>query len=531
MTRSRLLRSFAVSTLAIVSIIGSQSYAIAADTATESATTTTEATTANAATKKPNVLVISIDDLNDWVGCLNGHPQVQTPHMDGLAARGTVFTNAHCQTPLCNPSRTSVMTGLRPTTTGIYGLSPWFRELPELQQWTTLPQYFMEHGYHTVTTGKTYHDAYGRDTEERPEFDQWGYKGSGGQPRPEKRIIKLASPEDEAKWHPLMDWGVFPEHDHQQDDYKIASWASEKLTELATDDSDQPFMLFCGFRRPHVPCFASQSWFDLYPEDSLIMPPMLAGDRDDTPMFSWYLHWKLPEPRQSWLERAGESRSLVRAYLASTSFVDAMVGRVLASLKENGLEENTIVVLWSDHGYHLGEKEISGKNTLWDRSTRVPFIIAGPSPSGDPLKSGSRCSQPAELLDIYPTLVDLCGLPKRDGLEGHSLLPQLENANTRRDFPAITSHNQGNHTVRTDRWRFIRYADGSEELYNMLDDPNEWENLAGNTDLAEVKAELSSWLPKIDKPMAPGSKHRVLSWDGTTAIWEGEVIDPAKLER
>lgn len=478
------------------------------------------------AADRPNVLVIAIDDLNDWVGCLNGHPQVQTPNMDALAARGTVFTNAHCQSPLCNPSRTSVMTGLRPTTTGIYGLAPWFRSLPEFQEWTTLPQHFAQHGYYTVTTGKTYHDAYRKDTQDIPEFTEWGYHGSGGNPRPEKRIINLANPEDEDHWHPLMDWGVFPEHDHQQDDYKIADWAIEKLGQLAQDSSDKPFMMFCGFRRPHVPCFAPQKWFDLYPEESLIMPPMLAGDRDDTPMFSWYLHWKLPEPRQSWLEKAGESRSLVRAYLASTSFVDGMVGRVLAALEANGLQDETIVVLWSDHGYHLGEKEISGKNTLWDRSTRVPFIIAGPG-----LKAGQRCSQPAELLDIYPTLSELCGLPAQSGLEGHSLVPQLDNPNQPRPWPAITSHNQGNHGIRNDRWRYIRYADGSEELYNMIDDPHEWENLAGNSDYAEVKAQLAEWLPAVDRPLAPGSKHRILSWDGTTAVWEGQAIDPAQWER
>lgn len=472
------------------------------------------------AAERPNVLVISIDDLNDWVGCLNGHPQVQTPHMDALAARGTVFTNAHCQSPLCNPSRTSVMTGLRPTSTGIYGLAPWFRTLPQLKNWTTLPQYFIDHGYYTVTTGKTYHGGYSRNTEERPEFDLWGYFGSGGVPKPEKKIINMQG------GHPLMDWGVFPEHDHQQGDYKVATWASEQLKNFAQDDSGKPFMLFCGFRRPHVPCFAPQHWFDLYPEDSLIMPPMLAGDRDDTPMFSWYLHWNLPEPRQSWLEKAGESKSLVRAYLASTSFVDAMVGRILAALEENGLADNTIVVLWSDHGYHLGEKEISGKNTLWDRSTRVPLIVAGPE-----LPAGGRCSQPAELLDIYPTLIELCGLPERDGLEGHSLKPQIDNPNRKRSWPAITSHNQGNHAVRTDRWRYIRYADGSEEMYDMQRDPNEWDNVVGDTDLAPVKAQLAKWLPEKDLPMAPGSKHRILAWDGSTAVWEGQPIDPSQLER
>lgn len=489
---------------------------------------TRSATLDQAGDARPNILIISIDDLNDWVGCLNGHPQVQTPHMDALAARGTLFTNAHCQSPLCNSSRTSVMTGLRPTTTGIYGLAPWFRNLPEFADVVTLPQLFAQHGYETRSGGKIYHDAYppkaGREA--GVEFELFGYHGSGGRPRPEKRIINLASPEDEQRWHPLMDWGVFPEHDHQQDDYKIATWAVEQLQELGDDTREQPFMLFCGFRRPHVPCFAPQKWFDLYPEDTLLMPPIQASDRDDTPAFSWYLHWQLPEPRLSWLERAGEAKSLVRAYLASTSFVDAMVGRVTAALAENGLADNTIVVLWSDHGYHLGEKEISGKNTLWDRSTRVPFIIAGPG-----LPTGARCSQPAELLDIYPTLTDLVGLPAPEILEGHSLRPQLDNANARREWPAITTHNQGNHGIRTDRYRYIRYADGSEELYDMLDDPQEWKNLAGNSDYRETMQELAEWLPEVDRPPAAGSAHRILTWDGETAVWEGKPIDPSQLER
>ena len=382
---------------------------------------------------KPNVLVICIDDLNDWVGCMDGHPQVQTPNMDRLAARGTLFTNAHCQSPLCNPSRTSMMTSQRPTTTGVYGLRPWFRELPEFKDLVTLPQYFMEHGYETMTCGKVYHAGYPpRATRQQvKEFDIYGEIGHSG-PKPEKKIINMQG------GHPLMDWGPFPERDEQQGDYAVATWAADKLAEIGKErkqgERQDPFMLFCGFRRPHVPCFAPQKWFDLYPEETLIMPPILEGDRDDTPMFSWYLHWKLPEPRLSWLRKAGEDRSLVRAYLATVSFVDAMVGRVLDSLEQSGLADDTIVVLWSDHGYHLGEKEISGKNTLWDRSTRVPLIIAGPE-----LPAGGRCSQPAELLDIYPTLVDLCDLPPRDDLEGHSLAPQVDNPSAPRRWRSMRS--------------------------------------------------------------------------------------------
>ncbi|RMF38099.1 MAG: choline-sulfatase, partial [Planctomycetota bacterium] len=300
--------------------------------------------------QRPNVLVIAIDDLNDWVGCLDGHPQAQTPHIDRLAASGVLFTNAHCQSPLCNPSRTSLMTGLRPTTTGVYGLAPWFRALPEYKDWVTLPQYFMQHGYYTVTTGKVYHGGYGRQERERPEFDEWGIMPGGGKPRPEHRLIRLADPEDEKHWHPLMDWGVFPDRDEQMGDYQVATWAADRITQLAHDEDERPFMMFCGFSRPHVPCFAPQKWFDLYPDNALMMPPVLSNDRDDTPLFSWYLHWKLPEPRLSWLVRAGEWRSLVRSYLACVSFVDAQVGRVLDAVEKNGLSDNTIIVLWSDHG-------------------------------------------------------------------------------------------------------------------------------------------------------------------------------------
>jgi choline-sulfatase len=252
-----------------------------------------------------------------------------------------------------------------------------------------------------------------------------------------------------------------------------------------------------------------------------VLPPILDEDRADTPRFSWYLHWSLPEPRLAWVRKNRQWRSLVRSYLACTSFVDAQVGRLLAALDEAGLAENTIVVVWGDHGWHLGEKAITGKNTLWDRGTKVPLIFAGPG-----ITPGQHCSQPAELLDLYPTLVELAGLPSRDGLEGVSLVPQLVNASARRDRPAITSHNQGNHAVRSDRWRYIRYADGSEELYDMQADPHEWHNAIDDAGHAEVVAAHKAWLPAVDRPLAAGSAHRVLTYDPATdeAVWEGTVI-------
>jgi len=201
--------------------------------------------------------------------------------------------------------------------------------------------------------------------------------------------------------------------------------------------------------------------------------------------------------------------------------VDAQIGRILDALDATGLADNTVVVVWGDHGWHLGEKGITGKNTLWDRSTRVPLVFAGPG-----IKAGQRCSRPAELLDIYPTLVELCGLPPRQDLEGLSLVPQLHDATARRDRPAITSHNQGNHGVRSERWRYIRYADGSEELYDMQADPHEWTNLASRPEYAAVIEDHKQWLPQIDRPPAPGSAHRVLTYDPTTdeAVWEGKPV-------
>ncbi len=463
--------------------------------------------------QRANVLFIAIDDQNDWVGPLGGHPLAKTPNLDRLAVRGTTFLNAHVQSPLCNPSRTSLMLGLRPTTTGIYGLSPWFRRLPQWQDRVTLPQHFKAHGYRTFTTGKIYHGGVGGPQQRAAEFDVWGPPGGVGA-RPEKKLI----PPTPMGNHPLMDWGVFPHRDEDKQDYKVASWAVEQIGNMP---KDQPFFLATGFFLPHVPCYATPKWFDLYPDDESVLPAVKEDDRDDTPRFSWYLHWRLPEPRLKWMRENNQWRNLVRSYLACTSFVDAQVGRLLDALEESGLADNTIVVLWGDHGYHLGEKDITGKNTLWERSTRVPLIFAGPG-----VRAGQRCTRPAELLDMYPTLVELCGLAERDDLEGISLVPQLRDATAARQRPAITSHNQGNHGVRSERWRYIRYADGSEELYDHQNDPQEWTNLAGDPEFASVLEEHRRWLPEIDVPPASGSAHRVLTYDGATdeAVWEGTRI-------
>lgn len=459
---------------------------------------------------KPNILLITIDDLNDWVGHLEGHPKVLTPHMDRLAAQGVSFTNAQVQAPLCNPSRTSFLTGLRPTTTGIYALNPWFRELPEYKNWVTMPQYFEKHGYVTMTTGKTYHDAYppGPDRKDGPEFSKWGFHG-GFFPRPEQPFVPETG-------HPLVDWGVFPENDADQDDWKVADWAIEQLN---NPPKDKPFFLAVGFRHPHVPLYASQHWFDLYPEEDVVLPITRADDRGDVPDFAWYLHWYLPEPRLAWLQMHHQWKPKVRAYLASVSFVDMLVGRLLDALDKNGLADNTIVVLLSDHGYHLGTKEISGKNSLWYESTRVPFIFAGKGIA----EKGKLCDAPVELLDLFPTLTDLAALPARKDLDGHSLMSLLQDVQAERPWPAICTHGPENHVVVTRQWRFIQYADGSRELYDRISDKYEWNNLAASDGYAPIIEYLSRYLPESADPVSGGNTRLIQYIDGEV-YWEGNKI-------
>jgi choline-sulfatase len=464
---------------------------------------------------RPNVLFIAIDDLNDWVGCLGGHPQAITPNMDRLASQGTVFLNAHVQAPLCNPSRASLLTGLRPSSTGIYGLWPGIRVVEATKDRVSIPQYFRKQGYFTAGFGKVFHDGSIPKELQGDEFDVWG--PAPGIPTPDVKFVQTPSPIK------AMDWGVFPEDDRDQGDWKTADNAIEQLK---SRPKDKPFFLAVGFRLPHVPCFASQKWFDMYPPDNeLKLPSYLPHDRDDVPFFAWYLHWKLPEMRLSWLKESNQWHNLVRSYLASTTFMDSQIGRVLDALDESGEASNTVIVLWSDNGWHLGEKDITGKNSLWKPSTRVPLIFAGPG-----VASGGRCLQPAELLDIYPTLIDLCGTPSQPGLEGHSLVPQLKNAKAKREWPAITTANQNNHSVVTDKWRFIQYADGSQELYNVQKDTDEHINLASNPKYKKVIVELSKWLPKKNLPPAPGSAHRILEQKDGIWHWEGSPIKKEEIE-
>ena len=440
------------------------------------------------ASSKPNVLFIAIDDLNDWVGFLDGHAQAKTPNMDRLASRGVVFSNAHCQAPICNPSRVSLLTGTLPSTNGIYLLSPTdFRKacplLKDANETPTLPEHFAANGYRTIGGGKIYHGSTSRET-----FQEYGPRGGNG-----------AFPEDKISYPggvKLWDWGKFPARDEEQGDFEVATWAVEQLTET----QPKPFFLAVGFFLPHVPLYASGKWWDVIGKpDEILLPKILASDNDDIVDFARKLTWSGLAPRHDWMIEHDQWKPAVHAYLACVSFVDHQVGRVLDALDASPHAKNTIIVLWSDHGWALGEKQRWAKRGLWERETRVPLIIAGPHIEGDRI-----CRQPAGLIDLYPTLADLCGLPKPGHLEGRSLMPQLEDVSAERP-PVITTFFENNHAIRSARWRYIRYSTGDEELYDHDSDPHEWHNLAGKPEYAAIISELSQHLPAVNVKTASGS--------------------------
>ncbi len=437
---------------------------------------------------RPNVLFIAIDDLNDWVGFLDGHPQAKTPNMDRLANRGVVFSNAHCQAPICNPSRVSLMTGTRPSTTGIYLLGPTdFRKacplLKDSKETPTLPEHFAAHGYRTIGGGKIYHASTSRET-----FQEYGPRGGNGA-FPKQ---KLSYPDGVKLW----DWGKFPSHDEDQGDYGVATWAVEELAESRAE----PFFMAVGFFRPHVPLYASEEWWKFVgAERDIQLPKVLTSDNNDIADFARQLTWSGLAPRHNWMIENDQWKRAVHAYLACVSFVDHQVGRVLDALDASPHAENTIIALWSDHGWALGEKQRWAKRGLWESETRVPLIIAGPN-----VKGSRVCQQPVGLIDLYPTLAEMCGLSKPAHLEGRSLMPQLQNVDTERP-PVITTFFENNHAVRSARWRYIRYSTGDEELYDHDADPHEWRNLAGKPAHAEIIKELAQHLPSVNVRTAPGS--------------------------
>lgn len=433
------------------------------------------------AKQRPNVLFIAIDDLNDWTGFLGGHPQVLTPRMDALAKQGRNFTNAHCAIPVCSCSRASVMSGVAATTHGSYEIGPSYEQLPALKNIPTIQQYFKDHGYTTLVGGKVLHHNFGGPLAGAIDRSL-GRKRS---PRPKKPMSRPAD------WSGAWDWGAYPENDAEMADIQLANNAAKALGEKF----EKPFFMSVGFFRPHVPLLVPPKWFELYDAEKIELPKNPEPDLDDLPKNFLGINDYALAPTHKEVVQNGKQRSLTLAYLASVSFVDHCVGIVLDALEKSPHADNTLIVLWSDHGFHLGEKQHWAKRTLWEESTRVPLLFAGPG-----IESGEPCREPASLIDIYPTLVELCSLPANPHLEGLSLVAQLNDPKAVRDRPAITSSYFGNHAVRTRDWRLISYEDGAMELYDHRSDPGEYHNLADDPTHRAKRVELAQWLPKKAAP-------------------------------
>ena len=445
--------------------------------------------------KKPNVLFIVIDDLNDWVGCLKGHPQAKTPNIDRLARSGTLFTRAYCAAPACLPSRAATMTGVAPYRSGCYANSPtqtWQDIL--LPKAVPLPAHLRAGGYETAGAGKIYHH-YQNHPASWDDF--WPSKNLQFPPThvPEKEYQPAFDKKPRPKnWYMEFNWGPLDKPVEETGDWMSMKFVSQKLQEKR----DKPFFLACGIYRPHVPWFVPRKYFEMFPLDKIQLPPKKTDDYSDipkgAPRSGPCVYYKV-------LDANGYHKQAVQAYLASIAYVDDLVGRLLKNLEASGHADNTIVVFSSDHGWHFGEKLTYRKFTLWEEACRVPLIVSLPKSMRGAWRRGASCSAAVNLLDLYPTLVELCGVgPPRQRLDGRSLAPLLKNPAAPWEHGSITSHGFKNDSLRTERWRYTRYANGGEELYDHDADPYEWTNLADKPAYAEVLAALRKCLPRDHTP-------------------------------
>ncbi len=445
---------------------------------------------ASLAAQQPNILFIAVDDLNDWIEPMGGHPQAKTPNLVRLASRSTLFTRAYTAAPACNPSRAALMTGIAPYRSGVYNNSQAWR--PAMPDAVTLPQAFRKNGYWAGGAGKIYHGVY----PDPPSWDEyWPSKKvqRSNDPLPEER------PANGIKDTGNFDWGALEVPPEEMSDAKVAEWVAAKLRQ----QHDKPFFLAFGIFRPHLPWYVPRKYFDRFPLDTIELPAAFAADLEDVPEAG--VKMARPERDHARVVEHGQWNRAVQAYLASINFADDMLGTVLDALDESPYSRNTVVVLWGDHGWHLGEKRHWRKFALWEEATRVPLMISAPEgtpglPEGT--RRGAKSGRPVSLLDLYPTLVELAGLPAQEGLDGRSLVPLLRNPDLNWQ-PAVMTHGRLNHAVRSESFRFIRYADGSEELYDHRVDRMEWTNLAGDSNYAAVKRDLAKSLPETNVPEAP----------------------------
>ena len=447
---------------------------------------------------RPNVLFISVDDLNDWIEPLGGHPQARTPSLNRFAEQAVTFTNAYTASPACNPSRTAMLTGMHTYTTGMYSNYQYWREvLPEA---VTLPQHFSSNGYWSGGAGKIFHN-------DQPDPQSWDdYFPSKEQHMPDYLrpvpggTVNMPAFEN---MYGDFDWSPIDIPDEETGDFQSIDWVIGQLQR----QHDRPFFLAAGIYRPHVPWYVPHEYFEMFPLENVTLPLVLENDLEDIGERGRDLAYRGGNYHRHVLE-AGQWRKAVQGYLASISFADALVGRLLDALDASPYAENTVVVLWSDHGWQLGEKEHWRKFALWDNVAKVVLMIRVPEgvaalPEGS--ANGEMSSRIASLMDVFPTLVELAGLPENDPLDGRSLVPLLKDPAAEWDYPAITTYDFSEYSIRTERWRYIRYIDGSEELYDHDNDPEEWVNLAHEPDYADVKSAMAALVPLDPAPLVETS--------------------------
>ena len=432
------------------------------------------------AEQRPNVLFIAVDDLNHWVGFLGRNPQARTPNFDRLASMGVAFTNAHCAVPACEPSRCALMGGRRPWTTGCYKNGHrWKQYQPSGDG---LSAQFLSAGYRVSGAGKIYHSMDFHPDEWTDYMSKQGLSSNG--PGVNK-----------------MD-GYFNDvqHPNLKDD-DLIDWHSVNycIKQIEKED-DQPFFVACGLYKPHLPFVAPRKYYEPFPLDEIQLPPHLNDDLDDIPPAG--IRMAGPNKDHAKFLKSGRWKAAIQSYLATCSYADMNLGRLLDGLEKSGKLENTIICLWTDHGWSLGEKQHWRKFALWEETTRTPMIWVVPGLT----QAGSSCSRSVDAMSIYPTLCELASIEVPSHVEGKSIASLLRDPSASWDTPAITTHGRGNHSVRTDTHRYIRYADGSEELYDCVADPYEWKNLASDGSLKSLKKQLAAWLPKKSDEIAENPK-------------------------
>lgn len=456
------------------------------------------------AASRQNVLFLMADDLNNLIGCY-GDPLARTPNLDRLAARGVRFERAYCQFPLCGPSRNSMLTGLYPNSSGILANSQIFRQT--IPSHVSLPQAFRRAGYFAARLGKLYHynvpNSVGTDGHDDPASWELEMNPAGVDRLEEMSQIFTLVP---GQYGATLSWYASPKADAQHTDGLLATDA-EWVLERSAREKERPFFLAVGFFRPHTPYVSPKQYFGLHPESNMPVVQGVKEDQADVPPAALMSRKKEQDQLSDDLRRQCR-----QAYNASISFMDAQVGRVIAALDRLGLAENTIIVFTSDHGYHMGEHGLWQKMSLFEESARVPLLVVAPGVA----KPGTVAKTPVGLIDLYPTLAELCGVKAPANLQGQSLVPMLKDANAEGRGWTLSQVTRGRdasrqryfgYTLRTARWRYTEWNEGEQgrELYDHNADPKELTNLAEKSEHTATVAELSKQLRAAVKTTFPAS--------------------------